>query len=672
MQGTRKWNLLKAVLWVALAAPVGARGSTGESFGEWSRAANAALDADDLDTARNGFARCLELRPRNATCAYALSCVTSRRGDVRASLDWLAKAVEWGYEDADVAEWDTDLTAIRGEAGYRASLAAMRASAERWPDTGTRVLLQPVRERLPSRALEAPCASRDGRLIVGAFERESAVDRQSIAAIDSWTGATLADYDLPTSTEALQLVCNQDGDVLVFTLEGATLRARVALTGGVVAEWSLSDFVATATDVRNGFEVAPGARAALLVGSDRRRALLDLESGRVLARFEGSRHPGRATKWSSDGAFLALDDEPAAVRVFRSSTGDPIGASIRMTDLPEVVAATGVSHDGALVALTAGSRVFVFDSGTGECLRAFEIRTEFGQDGERSLWADFHPRAKQLVATLSAAGTIACWDLESGELRWQTEELGGNPSRLRASCDTAGTRLFVSGMLPAHVLVADDGSVATDLVTLGLHSLDALPSGGGAIAFDARGLAVLRGERLASVTRFYPAGPRDWLLITSADYFAGSGAALARTQVTVPGHTVPLSCYAAIGFDPKRVRATLHGVPVRPARFPAPPVLALVGDATRRIAADAERVEFDVDLQDAHGFLGFEAELDGSNVDVESSTFLDELGTSPTVRRVHVSLARPGAPHEFELRLAAVSVSGVSSRPISLRVEVAR
>ncbi|MBI5433050.1 MAG: WD40 repeat domain-containing protein [Planctomycetes bacterium] len=661
-------RLLGSLLGLPLfAAIAGARAIGGERYAERLATAFRALDADELDSAHAEFARCLELRPRNANCAYTLACVAARRAQTRASLDWLAKAVEWGYDDADVAEWDTVFATLRGETSFRVAVAAMRSAAALRPDTGTRVLLQPVLERIPSRSVHEPCASGDGAVVVGAFELESTAGRHSIAAFDTRTGATLADFDLPESTASLQLARDQGGDVRVFTLEGATLRARDALTGQVVGEWAFGELVATADDARYAFDVAPGARAALFEGSDRRRALVELESRKVLARFEGSRHPGRATKWSDDGALLALDDEPAAVRVYRASTGAPIGASIRTSELPDVVEAIGLSNDGALVALTGGNRVYVFDASTGARAHVFEIQST--SDGQRSFWVQFQPGGKDLVATLSASGTIACWDLESGLLRWQTEELGGNWSRLRASYDTSGTRVFVSGMLYGHVLTANEGAVATDLFTWGLASLDPLSKHGGAIALDKHGLAVLQGEQFESVSRFYPAGLHDWLVVTDADYCTGNGAALEVTQVTVPGHTLPLSCYAAICFDPKRVRAALSGVPVRPNRFPAPPVLALVGDATRRVAADAERVEFEVDVQDARGFLGCEAELDGSNLDAELSPLFTELGATPIVRRLRMSLALPPARGEFELRLSAVGVSGVSSRPVRVRIE---
>src|SRR5262245_13417935 len=80
------------------------------------RAADAWLVAGRLDAARSGFERCLELSPRNPTVAYALACTYTRASRAKDALDWLDRSAEWGYFDAEVALWDSDLTAVRNEA----------------------------------------------------------------------------------------------------------------------------------------------------------------------------------------------------------------------------------------------------------------------------------------------------------------------------------------------------------------------------------------------------------------------------------------------------------------------------------------------------------------------------------------------------------------------------
>src|SRR5687767_5218721 len=91
------------------------------------READAALVAGRLDEARSGMLQCLRLSPGNATVAYALACTEARAGRSEAALDWLERAAQWGYADAEVAAWDGDLASLRGEFRYRAAVEVMRS-----------------------------------------------------------------------------------------------------------------------------------------------------------------------------------------------------------------------------------------------------------------------------------------------------------------------------------------------------------------------------------------------------------------------------------------------------------------------------------------------------------------------------------------------------------------
>jgi hypothetical protein len=52
------------------------------------------------------------------------------RGRRAEALDWLRKAVEVGFSDADAMAENADLEPLRGDPGFQALVAGMRAGAE--------------------------------------------------------------------------------------------------------------------------------------------------------------------------------------------------------------------------------------------------------------------------------------------------------------------------------------------------------------------------------------------------------------------------------------------------------------------------------------------------------------------------------------------------------------
>ena len=68
----------------------------------------------------------------NLACAYGLRCGASadkakRDADAAQAIATLKEAVKAGYANVDHMEQDGDLVAIRGEAGYKAIIAELRA-----------------------------------------------------------------------------------------------------------------------------------------------------------------------------------------------------------------------------------------------------------------------------------------------------------------------------------------------------------------------------------------------------------------------------------------------------------------------------------------------------------------------------------------------------------------
>jgi WD40 repeat protein len=96
-------------------------------FLERTLAAYEALDRGELPRAKQLFEANLERFPSHANSAYALACIEARSGNVAPALDRLARAVESGWADADVALWDEDLKTLRGEERFDTLLATMHA-----------------------------------------------------------------------------------------------------------------------------------------------------------------------------------------------------------------------------------------------------------------------------------------------------------------------------------------------------------------------------------------------------------------------------------------------------------------------------------------------------------------------------------------------------------------
>jgi non-specific serine/threonine protein kinase/serine/threonine-protein kinase len=71
-----------------------------------------------------------EQRIRSGEAAYNLACLMMARGRRAEALDWLRKAVEVGFSDADAMAENADLEPLRGDPGFQALVAGMRAGAE--------------------------------------------------------------------------------------------------------------------------------------------------------------------------------------------------------------------------------------------------------------------------------------------------------------------------------------------------------------------------------------------------------------------------------------------------------------------------------------------------------------------------------------------------------------
>ena len=94
------------------------------------RLGNSLLEDGQLDKAMEQYSRALQKDPANQTALYNMACVCSRKKQIGQAVEWLRKAVDAGYDDADWMENDSDLDAIRDNPRYRQILRELRVKEQ--------------------------------------------------------------------------------------------------------------------------------------------------------------------------------------------------------------------------------------------------------------------------------------------------------------------------------------------------------------------------------------------------------------------------------------------------------------------------------------------------------------------------------------------------------------
>lgn len=93
-----------------------------------------ALEVGDLTVARTQLTVAARLAPDHVGTAYALACVAAREGRTDEFLTAFDRAIELGFQDAALAEWDPDLAAVRSDREFAARLARLRSSSHSTTD----------------------------------------------------------------------------------------------------------------------------------------------------------------------------------------------------------------------------------------------------------------------------------------------------------------------------------------------------------------------------------------------------------------------------------------------------------------------------------------------------------------------------------------------------------
>jgi len=127
--------LLSAVLSLAPLAPAQVPPEYGEQFNKGI----AALTGGRHDEGIASFKRCLEINPKDATCAYNIACGFSLKKETEAAFEWLGQAVEWGFgngdsrtpdgkrtvPNAEFAQLDSDLDHLKTDPRWEKAVARM-------------------------------------------------------------------------------------------------------------------------------------------------------------------------------------------------------------------------------------------------------------------------------------------------------------------------------------------------------------------------------------------------------------------------------------------------------------------------------------------------------------------------------------------------------------------
>jgi WD40 repeat protein len=279
---------------------------------ERTLAAYEALEAGDLGRAKRLFAAELQRFPRQASSAYALACIAARSGDVEQALRRLEEAVDRGWCDFAVAEWDPDVASLRSDPRFDTQLARMRAE----PDPST----QGAKLTWTGRMWRAKLSPDGTRLV--------SCDYDGFTLSDARSNEVLLHHALPSTSGAAFsvdgswfVVTRHDGPKSYWntfdgsqapTAEVDTIAAKFPGGLGRVREWLSS------TGDRK-------LRFARVFGPATIGSLLDTATGRVVRDFGDAGAPVESAGFGGRGRFgWWMSDERKEIHVFDARDGRPL------------------------------------------------------------------------------------------------------------------------------------------------------------------------------------------------------------------------------------------------------------------------------------------------------------------------------------------------------------
>jgi WD40 repeat protein len=358
-------------------------------------------------------------------------------GRFEASADQLAEALQ------------TDIGWIRqhtefGEAAHRWSAAGRpRGLLLRSP------VLEEAERWIASRPQGAPSPTKETQLIISE-SRRSATRRRNVltgglaaaflvtavlAGVAFWQrqaaeaqrAIAVEQRDRALRTQALLLAdqANSRSDVgdsaagILLALEALpdptsgvqrpyVVEAEAALFKGVYGLREAKVFAGHSRDVRAAF--SPNGRRIATGSLDRRAAVWDIETGRVVAVFGEHRDEINDVTFSSDGRRVLTASSDHTARVWDAETGNPI----LTLDHPATVNNAEFSRDGSRIVTSAADKTArIWDANTGKVIKGLPH-----DQGVRK--ALFSPDGRRVV-TSADDGRLRIWDVGSGAVIAVTE-----------------------------------------------------------------------------------------------------------------------------------------------------------------------------------------------------------------------------------------------------------
>jgi WD40 repeat protein len=423
-----------SALAIALLAWVLSPQASAQSYVQRFQQGVAALDAGEVDVAKERFRACLEHGPENPTVAFYLACVAARSGEPDEAVEWTRRAIEWGYVDAAMLTWEPDLAAIRDRLDFEELVE--RARVVRSGIEAARIEWE--------REFGAPHLSADrARIVTTGFKKGYVWDAPSgelIATLEPPEGESLykafltSDGSRVLTTGNRTRVWDVRGGRMLHALEAEGLLTDIrfsadaaVVTGRIAPDrdgaWDMATGAALVHTQRARRVIArssDGERELRVTDSwDAVLALIDTDSGLSLQTHEYYGDLPVRGSFSADGS-MAMVYASGSSSVLMMDGRDGRELYRLATDGSNVSAAVLIDDPAQIVVGDEGGLLHLWDTDTGEGVRKW--RGHLGP--VRALAAN----AADRLTTLGPGGVLRLWKRSTGRLVW---ELPGTSEPLR-------------------------------------------------------------------------------------------------------------------------------------------------------------------------------------------------------------------------------------------------
>lgn len=532
-----------------------------QEFLRAARAADKALVAGELESARASFERVLELDPANANASYGLACVEAKALRKPQALEWLGLAIERGFREPALAKWDKDLASLHEDAAFKAFLVAMAPQALDNPQPTT------IWDRRSRTGVKEVDIDRAGKLIV------AGCSDGTLALYDASNGAELrrsaklgdAIWDLSFSPDAaLVAALTYDGNL--HLCDAISLEQRHQLKALAPAKsaadsnsgWS---FGAQVEFNRDGSRVIAAARDRL--------GVLANTKGEVVATLDDLQgwFCDVPVAWNHDGSKLAY----AVGKKLRFRDGTTGARETTTLAAWSGICSLAFSPDGKWIA-TGHDDGFtrLWNAAVFECVQESEKFFDWATDDFEIASVAFSPDGTRLAYTTTIGAYAGILDVQTFKSLGRSDHLGGRMGEpLVPQWSADGSQVwstYASGVM--RVLVQDVAPYRETWLGVGRTPMR---SNTDIAAFaSAGGVAVLSSAQRRILWRNVPLGRAGHMLQTPEGYFDTSvddleGMVSERRTTANEVHELP--SIATRAFDPKRVRASQQGVELAPVKW---------------------------------------------------------------------------------------------------------